>query len=333
MRTPEFWYNRDKAALATILSPFSGLYRMASLLRSSLINPWQTLIPVLCVGNVVAGGAGKTPIAISLGKRLIERGVGVHFLSRGYGGSLAGPIRVDAKTQTSQQVGDEALLLARTAPSWVARNRRAGCLAATMDGAATIIMDDGFQNPSVRKSVSLLVVDGAFGFGNGHLIPAGPLRESLTSALERADAVVVIGEDQAGVLAALRQATSNLPPILHARIEPGPEADQLRGTRVLAFAGIGLPQKFYTLLGNLGCEVIATQSFADHHAYTTGEITALQEKARVAGAKLVTTEKDAVRLPADMQAGIAAVPVTVSWQDEFAVDDLLDKLFPDEPKI
>ena len=332
MQTPEFWYNRESTALSTLLMPVSSVYRLAGLLRSGLINPWQALVPVLCVGNAVAGGAGKTPVAISLGRRLIERGIGVHYLSRGYGGSLSGPTRVSPENHTYEHVGDEALLLARIAPSWIARNRRAGCRAAILDGAGAIIMDDGFQNPSVHKTVSILVVDGAFGFGNGHLIPAGPLREPLSRALGRADAVALIGEDRADVLTTLRRAVQTPPPVLHARIEPGPEADQLRGARVLAFAGIGLPQKFFTLLANIGCDVVETKSFADHHAYTSDEITALQEKARTAGARLVTTEKDAVRLPADGRAGIAAVPITITWQDEFAVDDLLDKLFPDGPK-
>jgi tetraacyldisaccharide 4'-kinase len=328
MQTPEFWYNREKSALSTILTPISGLYRVAGLLRNSVTNPWHSRVPILCVGNAVAGGAGKTPIAISLGRRLIERGIGVQYLTRGYGGSLYGPTRVETKSHTYQQTGDEALLLARTAPTWVARNRREGARAATLDGAGIIIMDDGFQNPSIHKSVSVLVVDGAFGFGNSHLIPAGPLREPLTAALERADTVAIVGKDQAGILAAI----GNTKPVLHAQIEPGPEADQLRGTRVMAFAGIGLPQKFFAFLRQMGCEVVETRAFADHHAYTAGEIAALQKQAKAAGARLVTTEKDVVRLPADARAGIAILSITVTWQDEFAVDDMLDKLFPDEPK-
>ena len=328
MQTPEFWYNREKSALSTLLTPISGLYQMASLLRAGVTTPWHALIPILCVGNAVAGGAGKTPVAINLGRRLIERGIGVHYLTRGYSGSLTGPTRVAPNAHTFRQTGDEALLLARTAPTWIARNRREGARAATLGGAGTIIMDDGFQNPSVNKSVSVLVVDGTFGFGNGRLIPAGPLREPLATARERADAVVLIGKDQTGVLSSIGKTK----PVLHARIEPGPEADQLRGARVMAFAGIGLPQKFFKFLSEIGCEVAETQAFADHHVYTIDEITALQEKARGAGARLVTTEKDAVRLPAEARTGIAVLSITVTWQDEFAVDDILDKLFPDEPK-
>ena len=328
MQTPEFWYNGKSSALSTLLTPVSSLYRMAGLLRTCVTTPWHTLVPVLCVGNAVAGGAGKTPIAISLGRRLIERGIGVHYLTRGYGGSLSGPAQVEPGSHTYQQTGDEALLLARTAPTWVAHNRREGARAAILDGAGTVIMDDGFQNPSIHKSVSILVVDGSFGFGNSRLIPAGPLREPLAAALDRADAVALIGKDQAGVLSAI----GNTKPVLHARIEPGPEADQLRGARVVAFAGIGLPQKFFAFLKHIGCEVIETQSFADHHAYTSDEIAALQKKAKATGARLITTEKDAVRLPAESRAGIAILSITITWQDEFAVDDILDKLIPDEPK-
>lgn len=336
MRTPNFWYDQNKSALATLLMPFSTIYRAASVLCSSSVTPWHSLIPVLCVGNVVAGGAGKTPVAISLGRRLIERGTAVHYLTRGYGGSLPGPARIDIENHTSKQTGDEALLLARTAPTWVARNRKDGILAATMAGAGTVIMDDGFQNPSVQKTASIIVVDGAFGFGNGRLIPAGPLREPIAAALERADAVALIGGDKTGVLDKINSIDANKP-LLHANIEPGPEADQLKGAKVMAFAGIGLPQKFFTFLEDLGCDVAATQSFADHHAYTAADMTRLQKQAEACGARLVTTEKDAVRIPADARSGIAVLSIKVTWQDEFAVDDLLDRLFPDglvrhEPK-
>jgi tetraacyldisaccharide 4'-kinase len=327
MRTPDFWYNKNKTVLAACLTPFSVLYRMASLVRTSGTTPWQSLIPVLCIGNAVAGGAGKTPVAISLGRRLIERGIGVHYLTRGYGGSLKGPVKVNTETHACEHTGDEALLLARTAPTWVSRNRKDGILAATVDGAGAIVMDDGFQNPSVHKTVSVCVINGAFGFGNGRLIPAGPLREPAEAALGRADAVVLIGEDQTGVLKTIDTAR----PVLRARIEPGPEADQLKGERVLAFAGIGLPQKFFDFLTQIGCDVIETRSFADHHAYSPQDISDLRERAEAQQARLVTTAKDAVRLPADSRAGIAVLSIKITWQDEFAVDDLLDKLFPDEP--
>jgi tetraacyldisaccharide 4'-kinase len=332
MRTPEFWYASTRSAsthaLTRALTPLGGLVRLAGCLRAGLTRPWQALVPVLCIGNAVAGGAGKTPVALSLGRRLIERGRTPHFLVRGYGGALRGPIRVDPARHTSADVGDEALVLARTAPTWVARNRRRGCQAATLGGADLIIMDDGLQNPSVHKTVSILVADGTFGFGNRRLLPAGPLREPLEQALARVDAVAIVGSDQAGIAADARR-IDPAKPILHGRVEPGPDAAGLPGQRVVAFAGIGLPEKFFALLRRIGCDVAATHAFADHHAYTAQEIAALRDEAGAANARLITTEKDAARLSAESRRGMIVLPISVSWQDDGAVDGVLDKLFSD----
>lgn len=332
MRTPEFWYASTRPAsthvLARALTPLGGLIRLAGCLRAGLTRPWQALVPVLCIGNAVAGGAGKTPVALSLGRRLIERGRKPHFLVRGYGGALRGPVRVDPARHTSADVGDEALLLARTAPTWVARNRRRGCQAAVLDGADLIVMDDGLQNPSVRKTVSILVADGTFGFGNHCLLPAGPLREPLEQALARVDAVAIVGSDQAGIAAEVRR-IDPATPILHGRVVPGPDADRLPGQRVVAFAGIGLPEKFFALLRRIGCDVAATHAFADHHAYTAQDIAALRDEAGAANARLITTEKDAARLSAESRQGMIVLPISVSWQDDGAVDGILDKLFSD----
>ncbi|MEQ8195115.1 MAG: tetraacyldisaccharide 4'-kinase [Rhodospirillales bacterium] len=327
MRTPEFWYETEPTVLARALKPAGCLLQCAGRLRNATARSWQAFVPVLCVGNAVAGGAGKTPVAQSLARLLIERGRKPHFLSRGYGGSLGGPVRVDPARHTSKDVGDEALLLARIAPTWVARNRRKGCQAATLDDADVIVMDDGLQNPGIHKTVSLLVVDGTYGFGNHCLLPAGPLREPVEQALARADAVAILGADQAGVTAEIK-ALDPAKPVLHARLAPGPDADRLPGQRVLAFAGIGLPEKFFAQLRVLGCEIAATRAFADHHAYTARDIAALREQAEALNARLITTEKDAVRLSDESRRGVIVLPVSVVWQDEFAVEDILDMLFP-----
>jgi tetraacyldisaccharide 4'-kinase len=276
---------------------------------------------VLCVGNFVAGGAGKTPVALSLGKRLIGRGRKVHFLSRGYGGRVAGPFRVDPEAHKAAEVGDEPLLLAAVAPTWISRNRAAGVRAAA-EGADVIIMDDGFQNPSVEKDISLLVVDGRYGFGNGRVIPAGPLRETIASAVERANALIVIGPDKAHAMS--HPALWKTPlPVLKASVKPGPEAEELADQPVVAFAGIGNPEKFFQTLHEIGCKVKATHAYADHHPYTDDEIERLKEEAEKWGAQLVTTEKDAMRLSKETLAGVLVLTISLEWGNEKSLDDLL----------
>ena len=278
-------------------------------------------MPVICVGNLVAGGAGKTPVALSLAALLGARGAAVHMLSRGYGGTLKGPVRVDPATHSARVVGDEPLLLAQAAPTWVARDRAAGARAAIAAGAGLLLMDDGFQNPSLEKDLSLLVVDGGYGFGNGRVMPAGPLREPVAVGLARASAAVILGEDTCGVAAMLRGG----PPTFRAHLRLDGAAD-LIGKRVLPFAGIGRPEKFYASLRALGCEVVAHWDFPDHHPYTPEEVMAIWDEARARDATPVTTAKDFVRLPEDARTLVRAVEVTVDWADEAALSRLLDPL-------
>jgi tetraacyldisaccharide 4'-kinase len=277
-------------------------------------------IPVICVGNLVAGGAGKTPVALSLLAAMMARGLAPHVLSRGYGGTEAGPLRVDPARHEAGHVGDEALLLAAVAPTWVARDRAAGARAIADAGGEVIVMDDGFQNPAVIKDLSLLVVDGAYGFGNGRLIPAGPLRERVADGLARADAVVLLEPDTQGLASRL----SARLPVLRARIAPTADGRRLSGTRVFAFAGIGRPEKFFATLDSLGAVLVGCRAYADHHLYRPSEIDEVLARAESMDAVPVTTEKDAVRLPPQMRARIQVLSVTVEWQDAGALDSLLD---------
>ena len=279
-------------------------------------------VPVVCIGSVVAGGAGKTPVAIALGEALAQRGRHPHFLSRGYGGTLAGPVRVDRAKHPAYQVGDEPLLLAAVAPTWVARDRAAGARAAANEGAGVILMDDGFQNGALRKDISLLVVDGGYGFGNGRVMPAGPLREPVEEALARADAVIVIGEDTSGAGARIGTAA----PVLTARFVPRPDAERVAGRRVLAFAGIGRPAKFFETLAGMGCEIVDAVPFPDHHRYTEDEVMGLVEAAAAADAVPVTTEKDAVRLPPSAEGMVEPVRVALEWGDPAAFERLVEAI-------
>jgi tetraacyldisaccharide 4'-kinase len=284
-------------------------------------------VPVICVGNLTAGGSGKTPTALALLHLLTARANGhpvAHALLRGYGGTMAGPVRIDIQRHIASEVGDEALLLARAAPTWVAHDRVAGALAAASAGARVIVMDDGFQNPSLAKTLSLLVVDGATGFGNGRVIPAGPLRESIKSGLARADAVIVVGTDSAGVIPAVTRMQSHLP-ILAARLVPG-DSTAFKGQRVYAFAGIGRPEKFFATLAETGAEVVGRRAFDDHHAFALTDLATLEAEARSLNARLVTTEKDYVRLDALAQRRIAALPVELAFDDPIAINALIEPL-------
>ncbi len=319
MRAPDFW--TEDNATARLLGPAGAAYALAGRLRRAMTRPWQAPVPVICIGNLVAGGAGKTPVALSVIAQLRARDIAVHALTRGYGGSRSGPLRVEPENHGVEAVGDEALLLARAAPTWVAADRRAGAAAAVSAGAAALVLDDGFQNPSLRKDLSLLVIDGGYGFGNGRVLPAGPLREPVACGLARADALVIVGDDESGV----RNRHAGTLPLLEARLEPAREAPDLVGRRVLAFAGIGRPGKFFASLAAAGAVVAETAAFADHHPYRPTEVEHLLARARAIEALPVTTEKDAVRLPRSALPEVQVFPVTVTWRDPAALAALLDR--------
>ena len=328
MRAPDFW--AGDGVLARSLVPLGMGYHLAGRLRRALARPASVGVPVVCVGNLVAGGAGKTPVALALVEALGARGRKVQCLTRGYGGRVSGPHRVDPARDTAARVGDEALLLARAAPTWVARDRAAGARAAAAAGAEVIVMDDGFQNPSLAKDLSLVVIDGAYGFGNGRVMPAGPLRETVPGGLARAQAVVVLGPERRDLGAQLGArpdcGPDGGPAVLTARLAPRPGSERLAGRRVLAFAGIGRPAKFFATLADLGAKVVETRAFPDHHAYAPAEIESLRARAAALDACAVTTEKDAVRLPPELREGIEVLAVAVEWREPEALDALLDRV-------
>lgn len=318
MKAPDFWFRQSSPA-ATLLAPAAVLYDMAGRISRATASRQSVAAKIICIGNLVAGGAGKTPVALAVAELLGSETTA--FLTRGYGGREAGPLRVRPETHTARDVGDEALLLARVAPTWVSRDRPAGAGAAMQDGARTVIMDDGFQNPSLTKDLAVLVVDGSTGFGNGRIIPAGPLRESVTRGLARADAVVLVGNDTAGAL----ETIADRVPVFPARLVPTADAQALAGRRVVAFAGIGRPQKFFDTLEELGCELLARHAFADHSPYRPEQIMAICEEAAALEAIPVTTEKDLVRLPSEARAMVRTVPVRLEWDDRAAVMNFLSE--------
>jgi tetraacyldisaccharide 4'-kinase len=322
MRAPGFWW-KEPGAISALLSPLAAIY--GSIAARRMAQPGERIgIPVICAGNPTVGGAGKTPAAIAIAKTLIAAGERPMFLSRGYGGRLAGPVSVET-AHTAVQVGDEPLLLTRVAPAIVAADRVAGARFAKERGASVIVMDDGFQNPSLDKDLSILVVD-ARGIGNGCVLPAGPLRAPLDPQLDRAAAILVVGADASAIETAARACGL---PIFHGTLEPNPDAvASLRAKKVLAFAGIGDPEKFFATLRSAGIDAPVRRGFGDHHRYSARQARALIRDADKDGLELLTTEKDLARLKDDanvmqLAARTRALPVMLKMAEADAFERLV----------
>lgn len=322
MRPPAFWDNAPETPglAARLLAPLAALFAGATALRVGRGPSERPGPPVICVGNLHAGGTGKTPTVIALIERLAKAGLSAHVVTRGHGGRLAGPLRVDLRHHRSADVGDEPLLLAAFAPVWVARDRAAGARAAAAAGAEAILLDDGFQNPAVAKDMSLVVVDADHGFGNGRVMPAGPLREPVATGLARADFVLAIGDTAARARFTERWGAALPCPLLEAELVPLATGIDWSAQRVLAFAGIGRPARFFATLRGLGADVAGTVALSDHQPLPETLLQRLSRQAAGLGAQLVTTEKDAARLPAAWRGQVLALPVRLQPGDWHALD-------------
>ena len=321
MPAPDFWWRPRPSLAAWLLSPLGWIWGEISGRRMQKRGV-EADAPVICIGNFTAGGAGKTPTAIACANIMSRKGFKPAFLSRGYGGSLSkdgAAHRIDPHKDTAARAGDEPLLLARHAPAIVSSDRVTGANAATAMGADILVMDDGLQNPGLEKTLSIVVIDGETGVGNGLCIPAGPLRAPLSLQLPKIDAMIAIGRGEAGRIVAAQVASFGKP-VFRAVLAPDPEAAaRLAGKRAVAFAGIGRPGKFFATLEEAGVEIAEAFAFDDHHTLDADEIELLRKTAQEHDAILVTTEKDFVRVGADFGPSPPEVlPVTLSFEDEAA---------------
>lgn len=326
MGAPRFWFTSPdrRAWQARLLSPLAAIYAGVTRRRVAQAPEIEPEVPVICIGNINVGGTGKTPTCIALIERLKRIGANPHVISRGYGGHLKGPIQVIERQHSADDVGDEPLLLAAFTPTWVAKDRAAGVATAQAAGATIILLDDGFQNPSVAKDLSIVVVDAARGFGNGMVLPAGPLREPVKAGIARADLLLAIGDETAQ--SQFAKSWPDTAPDLRGELVPLVTGMPWQGLRLLAFAGIGHPEKFFQTLHRMGADVVRAEALEDHQPLSEALMTRLETEAKARAAQLVTTEKDAVRLPDKFRAKVLTLPVRLELDDWSPLDARLDAL-------
>ncbi len=317
MQQPGFW--KSKSLPGIILLPIALIYFCIFQLRQIFTKPYKSDMIVICIGNITVGGTGKTPIAIAIAKMLISDGKKIAFLSRGYKGKLTGPVVVNPEIHTAEDVGDEPLLLSRVATAIISKNRISGLKLAKDAGAEIVILDDGLQNPTIQKDISFLVIDGGLGFGNSFVLPSGPLRETICSAKKRITATIIIGKDKHNIMSKLKEF-----PVFKGEIIPSQNIPEK--CQVVAFAGIGNPGKFFQTLQDSGFDLKEALSFSDHHNYNNADMEFLFSIAKKHGARLITTEKDFVRLDKKYSNDIITFPIEIKFDNTSGIKTILNNV-------
>ncbi len=330
LKAPRFWYNQKNTPqkiLKHALSPLGWVYERAVEKRFEMNTQVPMSKPVICVGNLTVGGNGKTPTVLSLAN-LFKKNYNPHLITKGYGGEEVGPIQINRELDTAEYIGDEALLLAARAPTWVAKNRPLGAQHAIDAGADIVIMDDGFQNPIIYKDFSLIVIDGKVGFGNQHVMPAGPLRENIEKGILRADAILIIGEDRNHVETLITSIKDI--PVFKAKLVTASDNVKVKGKKVAAFAGIGRPSKFKETLEEYGAEVTMWKEFPDHYLYKTEDLRSFLKAAAKSKIPVITTTKDFVRIPKQIKRDLQTFAVELEWEDETGILSLIEQIINKE---
>jgi len=318
LKAPKFWYKKNDTYISKSLYPLSLIFRFGTKLRSVISKKRLSTLPVICIGNIVVGGAGKTPVALKIGKLLQINGYNPHFVSKGYGG-LEKNNNLVQNWHSPKSVGDESLLLSEIAPTWIGINRNRSISLAKEKGADCIILDDGFQNPTIQKDFSIIVINGEQGFGNKRVIPSGPLRESISRGISRANLIIVIGS----LSEEIEKKISSTTPIIKASFKISNNQEIFKGKKITAFAGIAYPEKFFNSLRSQGAKIVKEISYSDHHIFDENDLLSLAEIANKTQSILVSTQKDYVRIPKSYRSLINTLEGKIVFENEDLIKEIL----------
>ena len=321
LKAPKFWYLKKDTYLSNSLYPFSLLFRLGTKLRIILSQKKNAELPIICIGNIVVGGAGKTPVSLKIGKMLRQAGYSPHFVSKGYSGIEKNNTLVQ-KWHSPKSVGDESILLSEVAPTWIGFDRNKSFNLAKEKGADCIIMDDGFQNPTIQKDFSIIVINEEQEFGNKRVMPSGPLRESITRGLSRTNLIIVIGTIS-------KEIKTKIPihiPVINASFAISDENKIFKGQKITAFAGIAYPEKFFTSLAEQGARIVKEVIYPDHHIYHENDLLNLAEIANKTQSILVSTQKDFVRIPKSYRSLVNTLEGEIVFDNEELLLEILSNV-------
>jgi len=325
LKAPKFWYLKKDTILSNSLYPLSLLFRFGTKIRNLVSKKNKSPLPTICVGNIVVGGAGKTPVALKIGELLIKSGYKPHFISKGYAG-LTKISTLVKSWHSATSVGDESILLSEVAPTWVGNDRIKSSILAKNQGGDCLIMDDGFQNPSIQKDFSIIVINSEQEFGNRRVMPSGPLRESINRGLSRTNLVIVIGNPSKEI----KKIVPDHIPIIESKFEIKKENKSFKGQKIVAFAGIAYPEKFFNSLKDQGANIIKEISYPDHHIYNENDLLSLVETANKTQSILVSTKKDYVRIPKSYRSLVNTLEGEIIFKDEQLLREILSNVIENQ---